>query len=180
MIAGVTTNFGPFCSGDFSSVVTSFLERLITYLSWKLEVVVEVAVVVKVLVVLEAILETVVETLEVRCLSFLIWVFLYCRDVSFLLLKMVFCKFVKVGSSSFSCSDVLGLSISVWRWLILILVHLILVWMSECSAFLIITCANLFPFHLICKVFGVTSLGMNLRLKVLAVHDLASCIVNFS
>ena len=43
----------------------------------------------KMLVVLEAILEVVVEDLEMRCLSFLIWVFLYCRNVFSLLLKMV-------------------------------------------------------------------------------------------
>ena len=36
---------------------------------------------VKVLVVLDAILEVVAEALEMRCLSFLIWVFLYCRIV---------------------------------------------------------------------------------------------------
>ena len=28
MVAGVTSNFGPFCSKDFSSGVSSFLERL--------------------------------------------------------------------------------------------------------------------------------------------------------
>ena len=31
MVAGVTANFVPFCSKDFSSGVSSFLERLITY-----------------------------------------------------------------------------------------------------------------------------------------------------
>ena len=51
-------------------------------------------------VVLEAILKVVVEAEEMRCLSFFIWVFLYCRNVFSLLLKMVFCRFVKVGSSS--------------------------------------------------------------------------------
>ena len=55
MFARVTANFGPFCSKDFSSGVSSFLERLITPLSWILPVVEEVAVVLKVLVVLEAI-----------------------------------------------------------------------------------------------------------------------------
>ena len=34
MVAGVTANFGPFCSKDFSLGVSSFLERLITHLSW--------------------------------------------------------------------------------------------------------------------------------------------------
>ena len=92
----VTVNFGPFCSKDISSGVSSFLKRLITHLSWILEVVEEMAVVLKVLVVLEAILAAVVEALEIRCLSFLIWVFLYCRNVFSLLLKMVFCRFVKV------------------------------------------------------------------------------------
>ena len=33
MVTRVTANFGPFCSKDFSSGVSSFLERLITYLS---------------------------------------------------------------------------------------------------------------------------------------------------
>ena len=125
MVAGVTANFGPFCSKDFSSGVSSFLERLITYLSWILEEVEEVRVVLKVLVVLEAILEF-VEDMEMRCLSFLIWVFLCCRNVFSLLLKIVFFRFVKVGSSSFCCRDVLVLAIFVWRWLILIFVHLIL------------------------------------------------------
>ena len=57
MVAGVTADFGPFCSKDFSSGVSSFLERLITHLSWILEEVEEVTAVLKVLVVLEAILE---------------------------------------------------------------------------------------------------------------------------
>ena len=47
-------------------------------------------------------------------------------DVFSLLLKVMFSKSVKVGSSSFCCRDVLVLAISVWRWLILIFVHLIL------------------------------------------------------
>ena len=34
MVAGVTANFGPFCSKDFSSCVISFLERLIIHLFW--------------------------------------------------------------------------------------------------------------------------------------------------
>ena len=126
MVAGVTANFGPFCSKDFSSGVSSFLERLITHLSWILEEVEEVTAVLKVLAVLEAILEVVVEDLEMRCLSFLIWVFLYCRNVFPLLLKILFCRSVKVGSSSFCYRDVLVFAISVWRWLILIFVHLIL------------------------------------------------------
>ena len=37
--------------------------------------------VLKVLIVFEVILDVVVEDLEMRCLSFLIWVFLYCRNV---------------------------------------------------------------------------------------------------
>ena len=49
-----------------------------------------------VLLVLEAILEAVVEDLEMRSLSFLIWVFLYCRNVFSLLLKIMFCRSVKV------------------------------------------------------------------------------------
>ena len=81
MVTELTANVGPFCSKDFSSGVSSFLERLITHLSWILEEVEEVKAVLKVLVVLEAILEVVVEDLEMRCLSFLIWVFLYCGNV---------------------------------------------------------------------------------------------------
>ena len=107
-------------------------------------------------------------------------VLVYCRNVFYLLLKIMFCRFVKVGSSSFCCRDVLMFAISVWRWLILIFVHLILLWMSECSAFFIMACSNLLPFHLICKVFGVTLFAMGLRLKLLAVLDLASCISSFS
>ena len=68
VVARVTENFGPFCSKDLSSGVSSFLERLITYLSWIHEEVEEVTAVLKVLVVLEAILEVVVEDLEMRCL----------------------------------------------------------------------------------------------------------------
>ena len=60
MAAGVTANLGPFCSKDFSSGVSSFLERLITHLSLILEEVEEVTAVLKVLVVLEAILEVAV------------------------------------------------------------------------------------------------------------------------
>ena len=52
--------FRPFCSKDFSSGLGSFLERLITHLSWILDIVEEMAIVLKVLVVLEAILEVVV------------------------------------------------------------------------------------------------------------------------
>ena len=78
-----------------------------------------------------------------RCLSFLIWVFWYCRNVFSLLLKIMFCRCVKVGSFHFCCGDV-----SVWRWLILIFVHLILLWMIEHSAFFIMACTNLLPFHL--------------------------------
>ena len=95
-----TANFGPFCSRYFSSGVSSFLERLITHLSWILELVQEMAVVLKVL---EAILEVIMEALEMRLLSFLILVLLYCRKVFSLLLKMVFCRFVKAGSSHFCC-----------------------------------------------------------------------------
>ena len=134
----------------------------------------------KVLVVLEAIVQVVVEDLEMRCLSFLIWVFLYCRNVFSLLLKIMLSRSVKVGSSSFCCRDVLVLAISVWRWLILIIVHLILFWMSEHSAFFIMPCSNLLCFHLICKAFGVTLFARHLTLKILAVLDLASCISNLS
>ena len=118
MVGRVTANFGPFCSKDFSSGVSSFLERLITHLSGILEEVEEVNAVLKVLVVFKAILEVDVEDLEMRCLSFLIWVFLYCRNrnVFSVLLKITFCRFEKVGSSSFCCRDVLVLAISVWRW----------------------------------------------------------------
>ena len=180
MVAGVTANFGPFCSKKISSGVCSFLVRLITYLSWILEEAEELTAVLKVLVVLEAILEVVVEDLEMRCLSFLIWLFLYCRNVFPLLLKITFCRSVKAGSSSFCCRDVLVLAISVQRWLILMFLHLILLWMSECSAFFIMACSNLLPFHLICKVFGVTIFARYFRLKILAVLDLASCISSFS
>ena len=57
MVAGVTANFGPFYNKDFSSGVSSFLERLITHLFWILEEVEEVTAMLKVLVVLDAILE---------------------------------------------------------------------------------------------------------------------------
>ena len=119
MVAGVTANFGPFCSKDFSSGVSSLLQRLITCLSWILEEVEEVTAVLKVLVVLEAILEVVVEDLEIRSLSFLIWVFLYCRNAFSLLLKIMFSRSVKVGSSSFCCRDVLMLAILVWKCVVL-------------------------------------------------------------
>ena len=56
MVAGVTANFGPFCSKDVTSGVSSFLERLITHLFWILEEVHEVTAVLRVLVILEAIL----------------------------------------------------------------------------------------------------------------------------
>ena len=93
---------------------------------------------------------------------------------------MAFSRSVKVGSSSFCCRDVLVWAISVWRWLILIFVHLTLLCMSEHSAFFIMASLNLLPFHLICKVFGVTLFARHLRLKILAVLDLGSCISNFS
>ena len=118
-----------------------------------LEEVEEVAAALKVLVVLEAILEVVVEALKMRCLSFLIWVFLYNRNVFSLLLKMVFYRCLKVGSSSLCSRDVFVLAISVWRWLILIFVHLILLWMRECSPFFIMACSNLLVFHLIFQGF---------------------------
>ena len=51
MVAGLTANCGPLCSKDFSSGVSSFLERLITHLSWILEELEEVTAVLKVLVV---------------------------------------------------------------------------------------------------------------------------------
>ena len=165
MVAGVTANFGSFFSKDCSLGVSSFLERLMTHLSWILKEVEKVTAVLKVLVLLEAIIEVSVEALEMRCLSFLIWVFLYCRNVFSFLLKMVFCRFSKVGSSSLCCRDVLVLAISVLRWLILVLGHLFLWWMSEHSAFLIMACSNVLPFQLICKVFGVTLFASHLRLK---------------
>ena len=71
------------------------------------------------------------------------------------------------------------LAISICRSLILIFVHLILLWISECSAFFIIACSKLFPFHLICKVFGVTLFARHLRLKILTVLDLAIFISSF-
>ena len=179
-LAGVTANFGLICSKDFSSGVSSFLERLITHLSLIFEEAQEVTAVLKVLVVFETILEIVVEDIEIRCLSFLMSVFLYWRNVFSLLLKIVFSRSVKVGSSSICCRDVLVLAISVWRWLILIFVHLILLWIRGCSAFFIMACSNLLPSHLICKVFGLTLFARHLRLNILAVLDLASCISSFS
>ena len=124
MVSGGAANFGPFCSQDISWGVSFFLERLITHLSWILDDVEELTAVLKVLVVLEAILEVVVEALWIRCFSFLVWAFLYCRNVFSLLLKIILCRFVKVGSSSFCCRDVLMLAISAWKWSSLILVHL--------------------------------------------------------
>ena len=105
---------------------------------------------------------------------------LYCRNVFFLLLKIMFCRFVNVDSPSFCCNDVLVLAISVCRWLILIFEHLILLWMSEYSAFFIMACSNLLPFHLICKLSGVTLFARHLRFKILAVLGLASYIFNIS
>ena len=67
--------------------------------------------VLKVLAILEAILEVVLEDLEMRCLSFLIWVFLHCRNVFSPLLKIMFYRSVKVGSSNFCCRDVLVFAI---------------------------------------------------------------------
>ena len=87
---------------------------------------------------------------------------------------------MKVVSSSFCCRNVLVFAFLVWRWLILIFVHLVLLWMSEQSAFFIMACSDLLPFHLICKVFGVTLFARYLRLKILAVLDLASHISCFS
>ena len=60
------------------------------------------------------------------------------------------------------------LAISVWKWFILILVHLFLLWMSEHSLLLIVACSNLFPFHFIWKVFGVTLFARHLMLQFLA------------
>ena len=114
-----------------TSGVSSFLERLITHLSRILEEVEAVTIVLKVLVVLGAILEVGLDDLKMKCLSFLIWVFLCCRNVFSLLLKIMFSRSVKVGSSSFCCRDMLVLAVSVWRWFIFIFVHLILLWMSE-------------------------------------------------
>ena len=111
MVAGVTANFWPFCSKDFSLGASSFLERLSTYLSWIPEVIAEVSVMLKVLALLDTILEAVMEALEIRFSNFLIWEFLYCRKVFSLLLKRVFCRFVKVGSSPFCHRNVLVLAI---------------------------------------------------------------------
>ena len=111
-----------------------------------------------------------------RDLSFLIWMFLHCRNVFSLSLKVGPRGFVKVCSSSFFCRNVLVLDILVWRWLILILVYLILFWRSGHSVFFIMACSNSLLFHFICNVFSVTSFARHLRLKVLAVLDLASCI----
>ena len=65
IVARVTTNFGPFCSKDLSSCVSSFMGRLITHLSWILEVLEEERGMLKMLVVMEAILEVVVEAVEI-------------------------------------------------------------------------------------------------------------------
>ena len=73
LVAGVSENFGSFCSKDFSSGVTSFLERFITHLSWMLEEVEEVTAVWKVL----AVLEVVVEDLHMR---YLMWCYIYNRS----------------------------------------------------------------------------------------------------
>ena len=62
----------------------------------------------------------------------------------------------------------------------MIFVHLILLWMSEHSAFFIMACSNVLPFHLICKVFGIILFAKHLRLKILVVLDLTSHISNFS
>ena len=51
---------------------------------------------------------------------------------------------------------------------------------SIVDAFLIMACSNSFPFHLICKYFGVPLFAKYQRLNILAVLDLASCISNFS
>ena len=114
MVTWVTANFLSFCSKHFCSSVSSFLEKLITYLSCIDEKVEGATAVLKVLVVLGAILEIVVEVLEMRHLSFLMWVFLYFRSIFSLLLKIMFCRFEKIGSSSFCCRDVFMLAISVW------------------------------------------------------------------
>ena len=100
MVARVAANFGPFCRKGFSPGISSFLEMLITNLSWVLEEVEEVTAVLKVFIVLEAIFEVVVEALEMSCSSFLILVFLHYRNVFSFLLKMVFCRFAKAGSPS--------------------------------------------------------------------------------
>ena len=47
-------------------------------------------------------------------------------------------------------------------------------------ACLIIACSKLFPLHLIPMVFGVTLFDRHLRLKTLAVLDLASFVPNLS
>ena len=60
------------------------------------------------------------------------------------------------------------------------MVHLILLWMIEHSAFLIMACSEIFLFHLISQVFGVSLFARHLGLKTLAVLDFASGISNFS
>ena len=66
ILAGATANYGPPCGKDFSSGVSSFLERLITHLSWILENIEEATAVLKVLVVFGAILGVVVEAQKMR------------------------------------------------------------------------------------------------------------------
>ena len=51
IVAGETANCEHFCSQDFSSGVSSSLERLITHLSWILEKVEGVTAVLKVLII---------------------------------------------------------------------------------------------------------------------------------
>ena len=179
MVARVTTNFGPFCSKDFSSGVSSFLERLITHVSWILGNVEGVTEFWKCWIswkpswrLLCRLWRWGAWTSWFRC-SCNVGMFSLCywRFQSVDLWRLVHLVSVVDG--------VLVLAISVWRWLILILVNLILLWMSECSASFIMACSKSFPFHLICKVFGVTLFVRHLRLKILAVLDLAGCLSDF-
>ena len=52
--------------------------------------------------------------------------------------------------------------------------------MNEHLVFFIMACSNLLPFHLIGKFFGGTLFAKHLRLIILAVVDLSSCISSFS
>ena len=58
--------------------------------------------------------------------------------------------------------------------------ELFLLCMSKHSAFFIMACSNVLPLHLICKVFGVSLFARHLKLKILAVLDLAGCISTVS
>ena len=63
-----------------------------------------------------------------RCLSFLILILPYCKNLFCLLLSVLFCRFVKVGSSIFLLQICLGVNF-----------------------FSFVVVKSLLPFHLICK-----------------------------